>query len=161
LSGPGCKTGTLPESGRNNKQHGPLPAKSFKIPGRYKQFVVFTKRDILSKLSDRQYLLINFFEAPVLAFLLAFIVKYHDVNSASPDGYTFAGNVNLPVYLFMSVIVAIFTGLTISAEEIIKDRKILKRESFLNLSWSGYLMSKIFVLFIISAIQAMSFVCGW
>ncbi|MGF1585883.1 MAG: ATP-binding cassette domain-containing protein [Bacteroidales bacterium] len=147
-----------PQDRKQNLKHGPLPAKSFKIPGRYRQFIVFAKRDILSKLSDRQYLLINFLEAPVLAFLLAFIIKYHDVNSANPDGYTFAGNVNLPVYLFISVIVAIFTGLTISAEEIIKDRKILKRESFLNLSWSGYLMSKIFVLFIISAIQAMSFV---
>jgi ABC transport system ATP-binding/permease protein len=147
-----------PREVRNNKQHGPLPPKSFRIPGRYRQFVIFAKRDILSKLSDRQYLLINFFEAPVLAFLLSYIVKYHDVNSSGADGYTFAGNVNLPVYLFISVIVAIFTGLTISAEEIIKDRKILKRESFLNLSWSGYLLSKIFVLFIISAIQAMSFV---
>ena len=46
----------------------------------------------------------------------------------------------------MSVIVAIFMGLTVSAEEIIKDRKILKREAFLNLSWSGYLFSKLAVM---------------
>ena len=58
----------------------------------------------------------------------------------------------------MSVIVAIFMGLTISAEEIIKDRKILKREAFLNLSWSSYLISKITVLLTISAIKAMLFV---
>jgi hypothetical protein len=58
----------------------------------------------------------------------------------------------------MSVIVAIFMGLTVSAEEIIKDRKILKREAFLNLSWNSYLMSKVFVQFAISAVQAFTFV---
>ncbi|MCK7536398.1 MAG: hypothetical protein MZV63_38185 [Marinilabiliales bacterium] len=50
-------------------------------------------------------------------------------------------------------------GLTVSAEEIIKDRKILKREAFLNLSWNSYLMSKVFVQFAISAIQA-SYFCS-
>jgi hypothetical protein len=49
-------------------------------------------------------------------------------------------------------------GLSVSAEEIIKDRKILKREAFLNLSWNSYLMSKVFVQFMISAIQALTFV---
>ncbi len=58
----------------------------------------------------------------------------------------------------MSVIVATFMGLTVSAEEIIKDRKILKREAFLNLSWSGYLLSKLTVMMAISAIQALTFV---
>jgi hypothetical protein len=58
----------------------------------------------------------------------------------------------------MSVIVAIFMGLTVSAEEIIKDRKILKREAFLNLSWNSYLTSKVIVQFAISAIQAFTFV---
>jgi hypothetical protein len=49
-------------------------------------------------------------------------------------------------------------GLTTSADEIIKDRKILKREAFLNLSWNSYLMSKVLVQFAISAIQALTFV---
>ncbi|MFO7922066.1 MAG: ATP-binding cassette domain-containing protein [Bacteroidales bacterium] len=137
---------------------GSIPEVSFSVPNRFRQFLVFVKRDILSKLANRQYLIINFFEAPFLAFLLSFIIKYHDVSTGSQAGYTFSGNLNLPVYIFMSVIVAIFIGLTVSAEEIIKDRKILKREAFLNLSWSGYLLSKITVLFGISAIQALFFV---
>ncbi|MBA7541484.1 hypothetical protein ES705_33798 [subsurface metagenome] len=58
----------------------------------------------------------------------------------------------------MSVIVALFMGITVSAEEIIRDRKILKRESFLNLSWVSYINSKIFYLFILSAIQTLLFV---
>ncbi|MCK5134826.1 MAG: ATP-binding cassette domain-containing protein [Bacteroidales bacterium] len=135
-----------------------LPEISFKVPGKVKQFGVFIRRDILKKLSDTQYLVINFLEAPFLAFLLAFIVRYFDLDVSNEFGYTLAENSNLPVYIFMSVIVAIFMGLTVSAEEIIKDRKILKREAFLNLSWSGYLLSKIAVQFILSAIQAFTFV---
>lgn len=135
-----------------------LPENSFKIPGKFGQFMVFLKRDILKKLSDRQYLVINLLEAPLLAFLLAFIIKYYYVGDSNPYGYTLAGNGNLPIYLFMSVIVALFMGLTVSAEEIIKDRRILKREAFLNLSWSGYLLSKVAVQFLLSAMQAFTFV---
>ena len=58
----------------------------------------------------------------------------------------------------MCVLVALFIGLTVSAEEIIRDRKILKRESFLNLSRGSYLFSKIFILFSISAVQTLTFV---
>lgn len=135
-----------------------LPGISFKVPGRLKQFGVFIKRDILKKLNDIQYLVINFGEAPLLAFILAFIVRYYDLDVSNQFGYTLTENMNMPVYIFMSVIVGIFMGLTVSAEEIIKDRKILKREAFLNLSWSGYLMSKVAVQFLISAIQAFTFV---
>ncbi|MEN8157499.1 MAG: ATP-binding cassette domain-containing protein [Bacteroidota bacterium] len=135
-----------------------LPGISFKIPGRVKQFGVFIKRDILKKLNDVQYLAINFGEAPLLAFILAFIVRYFDLDVSNKFGYTLTENMNMPVYIFMSVIVGIFMGLTVSAEEIIKDRKILKREAFLNLSWSGYLTSKVAVQFMISAIQALTFV---
>ncbi len=136
---------------------GAIPEINFKTPNKLKQFIVFTKRDILSKIADTQYLLITLLEAPVLAFFLAFLIKYFD-ESVKNAHYTLYENSNLPVYLFMSVIVAIFMGLTVSAEEIIKDRKILKREAFLNLSWNSYLMSKVFVQFGISAIQAFTFV---
>ncbi len=135
-----------------------LPSISFKIPNKLKQFFVFVTRDILSKLANTQYLIITFLEAPLLAFILAFIIKYRDVSETNELGYTFIGNSNLPVYIFMSVIVAVFMGLTLSAEEIIKDRKILKREAFLNLSWSSYLFSKAAVMFLISALQALTFV---
>jgi ABC transport system ATP-binding/permease protein len=134
-----------------------IPEINFKTPNRLKQFIVFTRRDILSKIADFQYLLITLLEAPVLAFFLAFLIRYFDESSQNPH-YTFYENSNLPVYIFMSVIVAIFMGLTLSAEEIIKDRKILKREAFLDLSWNSYLMSKVIVQFAISAIQAFTFV---
>lgn len=134
-----------------------IPDINFKTPGKLKQMLVFIKRDILSKISDTQYLLITLLEAPILAFFLAVLIRYFDESAENPH-YTLFENSNLPVYIFMSVIVAIFMGLTVSAEEIIKDRKILKREAFLNLSWNSYLMSKVFVQFSISAIQALTFV---
>ncbi|MCK5461422.1 MAG: ABC transporter permease, partial [Bacteroidales bacterium] len=72
--------------------------------------------------------------------------------------YIFRENENIPVYIFMSLIVALFLGLIVSAEEIFRDRKILKREAFLSLSRSGYLLSKVFILILISAIQCLLFV---
>jgi ABC transport system ATP-binding/permease protein len=134
-----------------------IPEINFKTPNKLKQFIVFTKRDVLSKISDTQYLLITLLETPVLAFFLAFLIRYFN-ESAKNARYTLYENSNLPVYIFMSVLVAIFMGLTVSAEEIIKDRKILKREAFLNLSWNSYLLSKVFVQFVISAVQAFTFV---
>ncbi len=126
----------------------------FKKPSWLKQLGVFIQRDVISKLRDTQYLLINFLEAPALALILAYSIKYHELGT----DYVFNKNSNLPAYIFMSVIVALFMGLTVSAEEIIRDRKILKRESFLNLSRSSYLFSKISIMFFISLIQTASFV---
>jgi len=146
------------ETNQKKQAGNTLPKISFKTPNRFRQFLIFAKRDILSKLANTQYLVVNFIEAPVLALIMAYIIKYYNVNVTNQYGYTLFGNSNLPVYLFMSVIVAIFVGLTVSAEEIIKDRKILKREAFLDLSWSSYLLSKVGVQFGLSAIQALTFV---
>ncbi len=135
-----------------------LPANLFKIPGRLSQTITFIQRDILSKFANKQYMLINLLEAPILAGMLSFIIKYFDMSEQNKFGYSLSENSNLPVYIFMSVIVAVFIGLTISAQEIIKDRKILKRESFLNLSRSSYLISKVAILFLIGAYQALTYV---
>ncbi len=131
------------------------PPQSLSLPNRIKQTVIFITRDTLSKLSNKQYLLINLLEAPLLAIILSVIIKY----KSSPDGeqYVFRFNENFPAFLLMSIIVALFMGLTVSAEEIIRDRKILRRESFLNLSWNSYLTSKLIILFTLSAVQTLSF----
>jgi ABC-type multidrug transport system ATPase subunit/uncharacterized tellurite resistance protein B-like protein len=131
---------------------------SLRIPTRLKQMQLFMARDIQAKIHNRQYMIINLLEAPLLAFILAFIVRYHNIDDKLLSGYVFGKNLNLPAYLFMSVIVALFMGLTVSAEEIIRDRKILKRESFLHLSRGSYLFSKFSILFMLSAIQALMFV---
>ena len=134
--------------------NGELP-KAANIPSRWAQFKVFISRDVKSKLADSQYMLINFLETPVLALILALLVRFYANDEA---GYMFRENDNIPAYMFMCVVVALFFGLTVSAEEIIKDRKILKREKFLNLSRSSYLVSKIIIMFFISLVQTLSFV---
>lgn len=142
----------LPTVGNPN----PLPEPELQIPNWTKQIVLFFKRDFKSKLANRQYLLINLLEAPILAILLAYIIRYYPENENNE--YLFIDNLNIPAFFFMSIIVALFMGLTVSAEEIIKDRKILKRESFLHLSRSSYLFSKIGILFLFSAVQTFTYV---
>jgi ABC-type multidrug transport system ATPase subunit len=134
------------------------PHATLRIPSWFKQTHLFLLRDTLSKISNKQYLFINLLEAPLLAFILAFIVRYYNVDDPFKTGYLFSKNLNMPAHFFMSIIVALFMGLTVSAEEIIRDRKILKREKFLHLNRSSYIISKISLLFIISAIQTALFV---
>lgn len=131
---------------------------SQQIPSLFKQLRVFVKRDVLSKLSNEQYIVVNILLAPVLALFIAYFVKYYDALGVANPRYTFYYNKNIPVYFFMSVVVALFVGLIISAEEIFKDRKILKREKYLNLSTGSYLASKVVILFSLSAIQTVTFV---
>lgn len=140
------------------KNSGEIPHSTLNIPSRVRQTHLFSLRDIQAKLANTQYLVINLLEAPALAFILAFIVRYYNVDDQSSGDYAFSKNLNIPAYLFMSVIVALFMGLTVSAEEIIRDRKILKREKFLHLSRSSYILSKIYILFMLSAIQTIMFV---
>ena len=135
----------------------PLPDRIFKIPGFIKQFKTYFIRDVKAKLTNRQYMFINMLEAPILAAFLAFFLKMY-TQKDNELIYIFRENQNIPSYLFIAVIVALFIGLTVSAEEIIKDQKILKRESFLNLSKGSYLWSKISIMFLISAIQTFCFV---
>ena len=134
-----------------------LPS-SQRIPNWFKQLVVFSIRDVLAKLANEQYIIINLLLSPLLALFLAYFVKYYDVVGVDNPSYTFYNNYNVPVYFFMSVVVALFVGLIVSAEEIFKDRKILKRERYLHLSKSSYLVSKIFVLFTLSGIQTLTFI---
>lgn len=129
---------------------------TFQPPGRLRQMAVFFKRDVLAKLANRQYVLINLLEAPVLAFFMAFFLRYR--NGPPGEAYVFRYNDNLPQYLFIAVIVALFLGLSVAAEEIIRDRKIMQREKFLSLSTSSYLLSKTGLLFLISAFQSLLFV---
>lgn len=141
-----------------NEKDGKIPPTDFSIPSLLSQFKTFVTRDVLSKLTNTQYIVISLFEAPVLACILAGLIRFHSSDTSKNVNYTFFSNENIPTYIFMSVIVAIFLGLMVSAEEIIRDQKIRKRESFLNLSKGSYLISKILIMFSISAVQMALFV---
>ncbi|TAF33496.1 MAG: ATP-binding cassette domain-containing protein [Cytophagales bacterium] len=133
-----------------------LPPKNLSIPSRIKQLVIFTVRDFLSKASNTQYMLINLLEAPFLALVLSLVVRYR--NTSETADYVYRYNENIPAFVLICVIIALFMGLTVSAEEIIRDRKIQRREAFLNLSRISYICSKLLILFTLSAVQTLTFV---
>jgi ABC-type multidrug transport system ATPase subunit len=141
-----------------NREEPALPEVEFKTPNFFNQFKVFVTRDVLAKITNKQYLAINLLEAPLLGFILSYFLRYVMIGEQDSGEYVFYENDNIIVYMFMSVIVALFLGLTVSAEEIFKDQKIRKRESFLNLSKGSYLLSKIGIMFLLSAIQMLMFI---
>ena len=130
-----------------------VPPSDQKKPHALKQFMIFLHRNIKTKITNVQYLCITLLEAPLLALICALLTRY-----APPEGYTVMDNKNLVSYFFMAVIVATFTGMSGSAEEIIKDRALLKRESFLNLSYGSYIWSKIVYMAGVSLIQTLLFI---
>ena len=130
-----------------------VPHSDQKKPGPLKQFAIFLRRNIHTKITNVQYLCITLLEAPLLALVCSFLTRY-----APPEGYSVMDNKNLVSYFFMAVIVATFIGMSGSAEEIIKDRALLKRESFLHLSYGSYIWSKIIFMAGISLIQTLLFI---
>lgn len=130
-----------------------VPHSDQKKPGVLKQFFIYLHRNIKTKITNVQWLCIALLEAPVLALICSLLTRY-----APPEGYTVMDNKNLVSYFFMSVIVATFIGMSGSAEEIIKDRALLKREKFLHLSYSSYIWSKIVFTAGLSLIQTLLFI---
>ena len=130
-----------------------VPASDLKKPGKLSQFAIFLRRNFKTKITNIQYLCIALLEAPILAVICALLTRY-----APPEGYTVMDNKNLVSYFFMAVIVATFIGMSGSAEEIIKDRALLKREKFLQLSYGSYIWSKIIFMAGVSLIQTFLFI---
>ncbi len=122
-------------------------------PNRFQQFVIFLQRTVRTKITNVQYLSIALLQTPLLAIVCAVLTRY-----APPSGYTVMDNKNLVSYFFMSVIVATFVGMSGSAEEIIKDRALLKREKFLRLSYGSYIWSKIVFMAGLSLLQTLLFI---
>ncbi|WP_028902721.1 ATP-binding cassette domain-containing protein [Prevotella sp. P6B4] len=134
-------------------KHGNIPPSDQKKPSAFKQFLIFLRRNIRTKITNLQYLCITLLEAPLLAVVCALLTRF-----APSEGYSVMDNKNLVSYFFMSVIVATFIGMSGSAEEIIKDRALLKRERFLSLSHSSYIWSKIVYMAVVSLLQTFLFI---
>jgi len=136
----------------------PIPELKYKNPSHWKQFTIFSTRNFFSRIADKQFVMLSLLIPPLLAIILGFFAKNAHKLPDNSIEYFFSANVNVPAYIFMSVIVALFIGLIVSAEEIFRDRHILARESYLNLSRTAYINSKILFLFSLSAIQTLLFV---
>jgi len=109
---------------------------------------VMLRRAFLSRLRNRANMATTLIEAPLLAVLIATVLRW------SEDGkYTFAAAFHIPTYLFLSLVVAMFLGLTNSADEIIRDRTLLQRERNYNRNVSGFIVAKMFALGAVSLLQ--------
>ncbi|MBN2484829.1 MAG: ATP-binding cassette domain-containing protein [Bacteroidales bacterium] len=128
-----------------------------RLPNAFVQFYSYFLRDFFSKWANAQYKTISLLVSPLLATVLSFLCKQHTPCSEGIC-YHFSENSNIPAFYFMAIIVAIFVGLMTSAEDIVKDKKFLVRERFLNLNRISYYSSKIILLTLFSAIQTISFV---
>ncbi len=134
-------------------QEAEIPSSGQKKPGAFRQFLIYLRRNVTAKLTNLQYVAITLLEAPLLALVCAWLTRY-----APPSGYSLMDNRNFVQYLFMAVIVAVFLGMTASAEEIIRDRAVLKREKFLSLSYPAYIWSKIAYTAAVSLVQTSLFI---
>lgn len=130
-----------------------IPTSNQKKPSALGQMMIFLERNVKAKLTNLQYILITLLEAPLLAVICGLLTRY-----APQEGYTVMDNKNMVSYFFMAIIVAIFIGMSGSAEEIIKDRTLLKREKFLDLSYPSYIWSKIIFAAGVSLLQTALFI---
>lgn len=106
------------------------------------------KRAFFSKLRNRANLATTLLEAPALSLLISVVMRYTE------DGtYSFANAFHIPTYLFLSLVTALFLGMTNSAEEIIRDRNLLQRERHHGFRVSGYIIGKYISLGFFALIQ--------
>ncbi len=113
----------------------------------------FFQRAFLSKLRNRGNLATTLLEAPLLALLISLVLRWSE-----DDRYTFGAAFHIPSYLFLSLVVAMFLGLTNSADEIIRDRALLTRERNLGSHLFTYLLTKLLTLSVFAAVQCVIFV---
>ena len=139
----------LPEK----KMHKPL-GQTTAVAGGWQQWRTYLFRDVLAKWRSKQYLWINGLEAPLLAMVLSLFMRFNQPGME----YSFRASENVPPFLFISVIVALFLGLSVSAEEVLRDRKLLRREAFLNVKWRHYVHAKMTVVAAVTLFHAIGFV---
>src|SRR6202008_2699781 len=87
------------------------------------------------------------------ALLIGTILRYSENGT-----YDFASAYHIPTYLFLGLIVAMFLGLTNSADDIIRDRPVLQRERNIKVRLSYYVISKTITLGFFALIQCVLFV---
>src|SRR3989440_4289338 len=117
------------------------------------QFRTLLRRSFLSKLRNGANLVITIGVSPVLALLIATILRYSENGT-----YDFASAYHIPTFLFLGLIVAMFLGLTNSADDIIRDRPVLQRERNIKVRLSYYVISKTLTLGVFAFIQCILFV---
>src|SRR5690242_16236227 len=133
------------------------PAQRKRLPLRWHdewtQFRTLLRRAFTSKLRNKANLVITIGVSPVLALLIGTILRYSENGT-----YDFASAYHIPTFLFLGLIVAMFLGLTNSADDIIRDRPVLQRERNIKVRLSYYVVSKTLTLGVFAFVQCVLFV---
>lgn len=132
----------------------PIPiARKYGIKDHLSLFLTHLKRSFLSKFRNRGTLYATVLEAPLLAALIALTLR------ASEDGdYQFGNGYHFVTYLFLSVTVGMFLGLTNSATEVLRDKPILRRERNHRYNTAAYLLAKFANLSLLCIVQSTIYV---
>jgi len=120
---------------------------------RFNIFKALLIRNFKNKLRDKLNIIITFILPPILALSVGGILHY-----APGEKYSFFENNQVGTFLFLSVLISVFLGITNSIEEIIKDQKILLREKMLKISNLNYYLSKYLTLVPFAIIQNVLFI---
>ncbi len=138
-----------PEASSTEARRSPRPA----LREEFLQFRTLLARAFISKLRNRANLATTMVAAPALAALIAAVLRYSEEGT-----YDFASSFHIPTYLFLSLVVAMFLGLTNSVDDIIRDRPILQRERNLNVRLGWYILAKVLTLSLFAFLQCVLFI---
>ncbi|MEO5716165.1 MAG: ATP-binding cassette domain-containing protein [Luteolibacter sp.] len=142
--GPASKLGEFKEGERS-----PVPPKpTRRLQAVIAVFATHFLRSFLSKVRNRGTIYSTCLEAPLLAALIAITLR-----SSAEGSYQFSTALHIPAYLFLSVTVAMFLGLTNSATEVLRDRPILRRERNCQPGAGSYVTAKFVALGLVAAMQ--------
>ncbi|MDY0253516.1 MAG: ATP-binding cassette domain-containing protein [Tenuifilaceae bacterium] len=137
-----------------------LPKDQHTIPSQPKQFAYFFVRNLLTRLRDTQFLFFAILLPPALSAVASLFLRYSipsNLNSAT-EAYTLFANPNIPSFFLMCVLASLFFGLIVSCEDIIRNKRIIARETNLGLSLKTFYNSKFTFLGILSAVQTIAFI---
>ncbi len=126
-----------------------LPDNLLHPPTLDRQYIIFSFRNFKTKIARSRELIYTTLIAPILAILIS--IALHDSAGIT---YNFATNKNIPAFFFISILFAILFGLIQSVNEIFKERNIIRKQEYLNLSRFSYINSKITYLFFIGLLQS-------
>lgn len=108
-------------------------------------------RNFVNKSRSRINLLMTLLVAPLLSVLTSFVLR--GVPDAKP--YSFWENQNSWLFGFISIIIFIFIGLANSIDDILSEKRSIKRELKLNVPAFNHLFSKSLVLFFMTLVQVL------
>lgn len=135
-----------------------LPKAKFNNANGIRQYAVFLSRGLLTKIRNLEFIFFALILPPVLSVIISVFLRYSIPSGFENVEYNIYSNPNLPSFVLMCILSALFFGLIISCEDIIRDQRIIKRETYIGLNIKCFYNSKLSFLVILSAFQIILFI---